>query len=78
MQAVQRNGTLYMHVVFAKTGKTIDPDDPGYNEELVFGRTEREYPGHGHPYRVAGRVAVQMPLLSMLANSLGNVLSNLR
>ncbi|KAF5833872.1 transmembrane protein [Dunaliella salina] len=39
--AVQRNGTLYMHVVFAKTGKTIDPDDPGYNEELVFGRTER-------------------------------------
>ena len=41
LQAVQRNGTLYVHVVFADAGHTIDPDDPSYKEELVFGRTER-------------------------------------
>lgn len=42
LQAVQRNGTLFMHVVFAKVGRTIDPDDPEYDEEHLFGRTERE------------------------------------
>eukprot|EP00983_Pelagomonas_calceolata_P013911 445504-Pelagomonas_calceolata.AAC.3 len=50
MQAVQHNGTLYMHVVFAKTGRTINPDDPEYDEDLVFGRTERKYLEPGHPY----------------------------
>lgn len=42
MQAVQQNSTLFMHVLFAKVGKSINPDDPEYNEELLFGRTERE------------------------------------
>lgn len=40
-QAVQQNSTLYVHVVFADAGHSIDPEDPNFNGDLVFGRTER-------------------------------------
>ncbi|KAL6752322.1 transmembrane protein [Haematococcus lacustris] len=35
---VQNNGSLYLHAVLAKAGETINPADPDYNEDLVFGR----------------------------------------
>uniref|UniRef100_A0A7S0RTS6 Cleft lip and palate transmembrane protein 1 n=1 Tax=Chlamydomonas leiostraca TaxID=1034604 RepID=A0A7S0RTS6_9CHLO len=35
---VQRNGSLWLHVVYAKSGSTINPAEPDYDEDVVFGR----------------------------------------
>ncbi|GFH23635.1 uncharacterized protein HaLaN_21276 [Haematococcus lacustris] len=40
---VQNNGSLYLHAVLAKAGETINPADPDYNEDLVFGRAFSKY-----------------------------------
>lgn len=36
-QAVQRNGSVYMHVLFTQAGATLDRHDPEYNEDLICG-----------------------------------------
>ncbi|MEW5318935.1 MAG: hypothetical protein WDW38_010117 [Sanguina aurantia] len=35
-KAVQTNGSLFLHVVFAKPKKPINPGDPGYDEGVLF------------------------------------------
>lgn len=42
LQHVQNNGSVFMHVVFAKAGHTLDPKDPDYDEAVVFGRSVSE------------------------------------
>lgn len=42
MQAVQNNGSVYLHAVFAKAGATINPADPDYDKDVVFGRPYSE------------------------------------
>mmetsp|Transcript_13857 Transcript_13857/g.24278 ORF Transcript_13857/g.24278 Transcript_13857/m.24278 type:complete len:620 (+) Transcript_13857:140-1999(+) len=36
--AVQHNGSVFIHAVFAKAGATINPDASDFNEDVVFGR----------------------------------------
>ncbi|GAX82575.1 hypothetical protein CEUSTIGMA_g10001.t1 [Chlamydomonas eustigma] len=36
-EAVQRNGSVYLHTLFAKAGLPINPSDPDYDESMLFG-----------------------------------------
>ena len=48
MQAVQTNGSVYLHAFFAPSGLALDPSDSFYQNNTVFGKSLGE----------------QMPLLS--------------
>lgn len=37
LQAVQHNGSVYLHVLFARGGTPLDSEDPAYDEKLFFG-----------------------------------------
>jgi hypothetical protein len=37
LQAVQNNESVFLHVVFAKENKPLDPTHPEFDESLVFG-----------------------------------------
>ena len=39
LQAVQNNGSVYLHAFFAPSGLAIDPSDPFYKEDTVFSKT---------------------------------------
>ena len=43
LQAVQNNGTLYVHTVFTPSGLPLDPSDPDYDSAGVFVKTHREF-----------------------------------
>lgn len=42
---VQRNGSLFLHVVFAKSLSPLDPKDPDYDETAIFGGVYSEFTG---------------------------------
>eukprot|EP00798_Chlamydomonas_sp_ICE-L_P003321 gene3321-13351_t len=48
-EAVQNNASLYLHVIFAKSGIPIDPVDPNYDESMVFGRVHNLIVYHKKP-----------------------------
>ncbi|GBG87073.1 hypothetical protein CBR_g44530 [Chara braunii] len=39
-ESVKRNGSLYAHVFFAKSGYPADPSDPTFDPTAAFGRTQ--------------------------------------
>lgn len=41
-QALKHNGSLYVHVFFARSGYPPDPNDPEYDSLSAFGRTHRK------------------------------------
>lgn len=43
LQAVQNNGTVYLHAFFAPTGFAIDPTDSFYKNGTVFSKSTSEY-----------------------------------
>ena len=43
LQALQNNGTLYVHTVFTPSGLPLDPSDPDYDSAGVFVKTHREF-----------------------------------
>ena len=42
LQAVQRNGSVYLHAYFAPSGLALDPADPFYQNSTVFGKSMGE------------------------------------
>jgi len=42
-EAVQRNGTLYAYVFFARSGFSPDPESPDYVRSATFSRRHRKY-----------------------------------
>ena len=42
LQAVQRNGSVYLHAYFAPSGLALDPTDPFYQNSTVFGKSMGE------------------------------------
>lgn len=39
---MKRNGTVYGHVFFARSGYPPDPNDPEYQPLFTFGKTHRK------------------------------------
>ena len=39
---MQNNGSVYLHVLFAKAGMPVYADEPDYNENVVFGLVHSE------------------------------------
>ncbi|KAK9812617.1 hypothetical protein WJX72_000698 [[Myrmecia] bisecta] len=39
-KAVQNNGTLFVHVFFAKEGASLDPSSPAYDADAIFSKSE--------------------------------------
>lgn len=39
MQAVQNNGSVYLHAFFAPSGLALDPSDSFYQNNTVFGKS---------------------------------------
>jgi hypothetical protein len=48
-QAVQNNGSVYLHAFFAPTGLPLDPKDPDHDAQTVFQRTESAHPRARRP-----------------------------
>ena len=44
-QAVQHNGSVYLHMLFAPATAPIFPDEPDYDESRVFGQVFSELSG---------------------------------
>lgn len=42
LQEVKRNGSLYAHIFFARSGFSPDPNDPEYQPLYAFGRSHRK------------------------------------
>lgn len=53
-QAVQSNGTLYLHVVMGDAGHPLDASLPGFNASRVFRRALPAVAFHPRPKRVTG------------------------
>ncbi len=49
VQAVQNNGSVYLHAFFAPTGLPLDPKDPDHDAQTVFQRTESARPRARRP-----------------------------
>lgn len=43
LQAVQNNGSLYIHTVFLPSGLPLDPTDPEYDASAVLITTHRKF-----------------------------------
>ena len=42
MQAVQNNGTLFIHAVFVPSGVPLDPTDPDYDASAILIKSHRK------------------------------------
>ena len=42
-EAVQNNGTWYIHIFIVKTGHPIDPKDPNYKEQAITYQSKCEF-----------------------------------